>query len=79
MGFEQTDDEGLRRIRTIQLCTNCDVETTKGRKYCNFCDTAAKRHEMEAENELVKKENLEKGFKYTDQIIGKSYPQVLKV
>jgi rRNA maturation endonuclease Nob1 len=66
MAFTQTDDEGLKIVKTIQRCTHCGEETTKGRKFCKFCDSATKRAEVNKQNEAIKQENLKLGFKYAN-------------
>ena len=46
----------------IQWCVNCSA-TTNG-KYCRYCDTKEKREQLKADQELVKQENISKGFIY---------------
>lgn len=48
--------------KTIHWCAHCSEDC--GGKYCGHCSTADGRKKITEANELIKQENLAKGFIY---------------
>jgi hypothetical protein len=46
----------------ISYCVHCGDKCSS--KYCKNCGTAEGRHKIDEANEIIKQENLKKGFIY---------------
>jgi hypothetical protein len=58
----QANDPAM--LKSIYICQNCGNCVLTKRQWCDFCDTANKRLEHKKLQNLVKQENLTKGFNY---------------
>lgn len=65
MGF-QTSMEANDTLKSDYRCINCSVHAGYTKKlYCANCGTASQRKEMFDQNQLIKAENITKGFVYS--------------
>lgn len=65
MSHFQTSIEANENLKSDFRCINCGEPTGKTKKlYDGSCATAAQRKEMFNQNEIIKAENIAKGFIY---------------
>lgn len=49
----ESSADPAKMLKTIQICTHCGEETTKGSLFCPNCRTDKQRQEMCAENKGI--------------------------
>lgn len=65
MGHFQTSMEANENLKSMFMCINCGELAGMTKKlYCKDCGTAQQRKDIINQNEIIKAENIAKGFIY---------------